>query len=122
MGETYINLADFGDGEEHDKWYSLQSEPTKKKQDPNQKGEIRVKCHFSGPPGSKPSKSGTTSSASSSTPATSPTKDAPKEKPKEKAAEDKSKSSKDGPVKIEDKYNMGDVIGRFFSNSLFKNL
>jgi hypothetical protein len=113
MGETYVNLGDFAEGEEVDKWYQLQNEPTKKKQDPNQKGEVRIKCQFTGPPGSKPSKPSASSTTSPSS------KEPAKEKPKEKEKEDKSKSStKEGPVKIEDKYNVGDVVGRY-GNSFF---
>ena len=58
MGEMYIPLSELADGHEHDKWIVLQNEPIKKKQDPNTKGEIRIKIIFTGPPGTtvKPKK------------------------------------------------------------------
>ncbi len=96
MGEINLNLAEYADGELHDKWLTLQNEPIKKKLD-KVPGEIHIKVQFTGPPELQKAKDtkGATTSAASDT----------KDKKVEPA-----KPSK--PVTIEDKYDLGKVIGR----------
>lgn len=47
MGEVKVNLAEFGDGKVHDKWFPLENEPAKKKID-KATGELRLKIQFAG--------------------------------------------------------------------------
>jgi len=101
MGEISLNLSEYSDGELHDKWFTLQNEPQKKKLDKTP-GEIHIKVHFTGPPElQKPKEQ--TKTASSTT--TNPSPAAAKDQPKEQAKPTK-------PVTIEDKYDLGKVIGR----------
>jgi len=98
MGEVKLNLADFGDGKVHDKWFPLENEPTKKKID-KATGELRMKIHFAG---IKPKS----------------------DKPEEKSADADGKATSgalavgtDRPpiltnINIEDRYEMGKIIGR----------
>src|SRR5690348_4167779 len=53
MGEITLNLNEFADGKLHEKWFTLQNEPQKKKKTVTP-GEIHVKVQFTGPPGSAP--------------------------------------------------------------------
>lgn len=94
LGELAINIADFEDGEKHNKWYKLANEPAKKKKDPVE-GEIHLEMYF--------------------TPA--PDKDQPAseaDNTKDKSKKDAKATKKKEPAKIEDSYKLGKEIGRFF--------
>ena len=90
IGEVILPLKEFGDGEYHEGWFQMQREPEKKKKDPSVKGEIHLKVWFTGPnhqPDQK--KAGVKHEV----------------KPEEPQV-------RKGPVRIEDGYEMGKVLGR----------
>jgi hypothetical protein len=91
MGEVHVKLADFCDGEVHDKWFPLQNEPAAKKIDKAQ-GEIHLKLHFKSDHARPKS-----AKASTSAEVAKPT---PGAKQPEVAKT------------IEEKYDLGKVIGR----------
>jgi len=97
MGELILNLKDFANGEFHEAWFPLSKEPEKKKKDPAVKGEVHLKVWFTGPqfqPGQRRGSS-----------AEKPQKE------KEESSPEKIPVKK-GPLKIEDSYEMGKVLGR----------
>lgn len=109
MGEVNLSLDEFADGNVHDKWIVLNNEPQKKKKD-KAPGEIHLKVSFSGVPDEK-------KEVTSSKPQIA---DVKKEEKKEDKKEIKQEVPKDikpvkkdsKPVTIEDKYDLGKVIGR----------
>jgi len=107
MGEVKLQLADYADGYDHDKWIPLENEPQKKKIDKAQ-GEVRIKVKFTGKD-FKPAKKEVdllkTSSSNSSVPERfeKPMDSKPIEKPVEKELP---------PKTIEEKYDLGKIIGR----------
>lgn len=108
LGECELKVAELGDGAEHDLWIPLTKEKPKKEG----KGEIRIVALWTGKPKPKedkpkekaPKKAATEEPKKAPTSSTPATKEAPKDPgdaPKKKPA-----------VKIEDKYEMGKIIGR----------
>jgi len=89
MGEILLHLEEFSNGSLHDKWITLQGEPQKKKKDKTP-GEIHIKVQFTGPPDAK-------------TKTTQPAEEKKVEPPKETKAKQPT---------IEEKYDLGKVIGR----------
>jgi len=136
MGEVTLPLEDFGKGNEIDKWYELSKEPQKKKKDKTI-GELHLKAWFSGPAPEpepekkKPKEESKTeevkedkskakdqtrekrSDSKAEKTAEKTEKSAEKsEKPKKDAKDKEQSKEKEKPVKIEEKYELGKVIGR----------
>jgi len=107
MGNLTLKVTDFSDGLYHDKWYPLENEPMKQKKT-KIIGELHLKCWFSGP---------------NSTPErvlAEKNKPAEKKSDKPESTSDVAQEPKKQPVKeeepkatkIEDRYEMGKVLGR----------
>lgn len=101
MGEVILPLEEFADGNLHDKWYLLSNEPLKKKKDPKIPGEIHIKVQFTGVGVVPKAATVPAPQQQTSTPTTNTTSTTSKEAPKPKKA-----------VTIDDKYDLGKVIGR----------
>jgi hypothetical protein len=104
LGEVVLSLADYFDGSMHDKWFQLQKEPKKKKEsDP---AEIHLKIFATGsidtPIKSKKEKKEKLEKKD---------KKERKEQSKEKVGKKQATKEKK-ELSIEDKYEMGKIIGR----------
>eukprot|EP01119_Soliformovum_irregulare_P021148 TRINITY_DN698_c0_g1_i1.p2 TRINITY_DN698_c0_g1~~TRINITY_DN698_c0_g1_i1.p2 ORF type:complete len:473 (-),score=155.45 TRINITY_DN698_c0_g1_i1:514-1932(-) len=100
MGDVVLSLADYADGKEVEKWFVLGNEPQKKKKTP-EKGELKLKLRFDVTPNPEDTKK----------------VEAPKGKEEvahktEKVVEEKKEEKPSKPVSIEEKYDLGKVIGR----------
>lgn len=115
MGDVSINLQDYADGNECDKWIKLDNEPAKKKVGSKEPGEIRLKLWFTGPPGQKVKKEKKKEETTAHAEGKEKDKDT-KEKEKKKSSSSKDKPEKEAkeskPATIEEKYDLGKVIGR----------
>jgi len=102
MGEVILTLADYADGQDVEKWFVLANEPQKKKKTP-EKGELKLKLHFD-----------VTHSPEDKKPATEvkPTSNGKEEVAAKVVEKKEEKEEKAKPARIEDKYDLGKVIGR----------
>jgi len=103
LGEIMLSLDKFADGKEHDEWFQLVNVPPlsdkKKQKNPTtEPAEVRVKVHFVGLEVKDKKDGGKEEIGTNS------------EKNKEQAPKKESKPDK--PVSIEDKYDLGKIIGR----------
>jgi len=113
MGEIKIHLSDIPvDGVEHEKWMPLENEPTKKKVDKAQ-GEVRLKFKYTGRD-FKPVKKVVESDSLKTGSSIAPRADSNPATPRRHSLEEEVKPvEKEIPPKtIEEKYDLGKVIGR----------
>lgn len=94
-----MDVAEFADGKEHDAWLKLEKEPPKKSKE---EGEIHVKIKFTG----KPKKVKEEKEEKEE-------KEKKEEKETNKGKDEKKEKKSKGPANIEDKYNVGKIIGRY---------
>lgn len=125
LGEVTVRLTDFGDGRIQDRWFTLEKEPEKKKKDKTP-GEVHLKIQFTGPnvvvpeEAEKPHPTPATTNNNNNTPSNSPsikntttttTNNTPQKVEPPKPAPEKP-AAPTRAVKIEDKYELGKVLGR----------
>jgi len=115
LGDVVLHLAEFGDGREHDRWFTLANEPEKKKKDKTP-AEIHLKIKFTGPnvvlPPVEAEKEVPKPQQAAASPTSPTTTNANSKKTTPPVKTTKPTPEPPRAARIDDKYELGKVLGR----------